>query len=101
MLSHKKYNELATRFAECVTDEDTMERLLEAVKIVLNYSPDKSTYNRATYEKVKQRRQETGDTSWAEYNRRYYHEHKADLNKKRLEHYHKTKANAIAGSETT
>ena len=92
MLSHTKYNQLASGFAECGVDSDAVERLLNVVKTVLNYSEEKKTYKRAYYDNLKAKREATGQTAWTEYRQKYYQEHKEEINKKRSELYHKKKA---------
>lgn len=90
MLSHKKYQEIVTEFAQCGIDEETMQKLLAVIKTTLNYSEDQNTYNPARYQKVKDKRQH-GDQSWNEYQRRYRLLHKDEINQKRREKYQQKK----------
>jgi hypothetical protein len=91
MLSHKKYQEIASGFANCVPDEKLMEELLQVIKGVFNYSEDKTTYNRSDYDKLKQRRAANGETSWTDYRKKYYEDHKEELKEKRRMYYHQKK----------
>lgn len=91
MLSHKKYNELVSAFVEYVHDEQTVEKLVEAVKQIMNYSPDQKTYNRAYYDNFRQRLKAAGQTTWDGYQKQYYEKHKKELNEKRMQAYYQKK----------
>lgn len=86
MLSHKKYNQLASGIATIIQDEQTTQALLELVKNVMNYSENQKTYNSAYYEKVKEKRR-AGDQSWNDYQRKYHAQHKDELNERRRANY--------------
>ena len=85
MLSHVKYQKIAAGFTEYVSDPDTLEKLLGVIKAVTNYSEDTKTYNRTYYENTKAKRKASGQSSWTDYRKRYYEQHKEEINKKRYE----------------
>ena len=90
MLSHKKYNELVLGMASLVPDKETLERLLELVRRSTNYSEDQKSYNVASYEKAKAKRQ-AGDQSWNDYQRQYHALNKDALNERRRARYNMNK----------
>ena len=95
MLSHKKYNQIALIAAEYARDEESLQKFLSAIKEVLNYSEDQSTYSRTAYERQKEKRKATGDTSKGDYLKKYYETHKKELNERRLQYYHKKRQEQV------
>lgn len=95
MLSHKKYNELISVITETVCDDTAAEKLISAIKDILNYAEDRTSYNRIAYERQRDKRKTNGDSSRKEYLQKYYKEHKEELNKKRLQNYHTKREQSV------
>lgn len=86
LLSHKKYQEIQSSFQKIVQDETTLHHLLNVIREVIGYSTDGTVYNQRAYEQRKERIAQ-GDTSYADYQKKYYQAHKDAIRKRKAEKY--------------
>lgn len=100
MLSHKRYQQLVTGISDLVPDDELLQAITEVIKDVMNYSEDQATkYNRAYYEKVKEKRRAGDTSSWNDYQRQYYHQHRDEVNQRRRELYARARQQQAAHAE--
>lgn len=86
MISKKKVTEIEAVLQYAISDEFKLKDAMTSIKSILNYSDDKPHYDKAYYEKKKQKLAEQGQSTWSEYQKRYYQEHREEMNQKRNEY---------------
>lgn len=83
-LSKKRYYEIEEALIKEGFDSELIEKAMKTIREVMNFDPNYNTY-KDIKDKLKKKREE-GISSYEALNqRKYYNEHKVELNKKRYE----------------